>query len=110
MHALAGECAKHRRGVYDANGPPGAEDHAMSPQHPVASEYACVQLCLRRLGHSIEGTCRDDDSGVTRTFWGWLELISALDTISGASPLLARPCSVTADGDPSLTRAHAKIW
>lgn len=48
----------------------------MSP----ADESLRIKLCLRHDTESVEGTCHEVERGVSTTFSGWLELISALET------------------------------
>jgi hypothetical protein len=41
--------------------------------------YTHIELCVRRGAEPIEGAYQDD-TGRGAPFWGWLELISALET------------------------------
>jgi hypothetical protein len=54
--------------------------------HP--ADTALVTLRLERGCHTISGTLNDED-GVERRFWGWLELSAALDRARGAEPAAA---------------------
>lgn len=73
----------------------------MSHQESAASGQVHLELCIRRAGQSIEGTCHERSSGITRSFWGWMELISALETstTSGASGASG---PIPTDADPEL--------
>lgn len=57
----------------------------MGIQSPQASGYTRIELCVRRGVEPIEGTCHDG-SGRAAPFWGWLELIGALQTARASDP------------------------
>lgn len=57
----------------------------MGTERSEACGYTLIELCVRRGAGPIEGTCQDG-SGHAAPFWGWLELISALETARTRDP------------------------
>ena len=60
----------------------------MGTDEPTARGYTRIELFVRRGIEPIEGTWRNAEFGETVSFWGWLELISALEKIRAT----ARDC------------------
>ena len=83
----------------------------MGTEEPSARQYTRVQISIRRGAHPIEGIWRDADSSEPTSFWGWLELISALEKVR-ATDLDRVPdgrsiASVPTPADEGLERADA---
>ena len=68
----------------------------MGTKRPEARGSTRIELCVRRGAEPIEGTCQDG-SGHAAPFWGWLELISALETARASDPR-GRPEGTRSEG------------
>jgi hypothetical protein len=75
----------------------------MATERPQAGGYTRIELCVRRGAEPIEGTCQGG-SGRAAPFWGWLELISALETARATDPPPARPEGASSEGGVEAAR------